>query len=104
MSETPQRFDIPTAARMPLEIFRAMRAYFEKVVEAMKKHGAVYVAATGGAAALISKRIVGAEVIAYEDLGAEAIRKLTVEDFPVIVAQDAKGGHIYTEGQEKYRK
>jgi fumarate hydratase subunit beta len=76
----------------------------EKVVEAMKEHGAVYFAATGGAAALISKRITGAEVIAYEDLGAEAIRKLTVENFPVIVAQDAGGGNIYTEGQKKYRK
>ncbi len=76
----------------------------DKVVDAMKKHGAVYFAATGGAAALISKRITAAEVIAYEDLGAEAIRELTVEDFPVIVAQDASGGNIYTEGQEKYRK
>ncbi len=76
----------------------------DKVVDAMKKHGAVYFAATGGAAALISKRITAAEVIAYEDLGAEAIRELTVEDFPVIVAQDASGGNIYTEGQKKYRK
>jgi fumarate hydratase subunit beta len=76
----------------------------EKVVDAMKEHGAVYFAATGGAAALISKRITGAEVIAYEDLGAEAIRELTVENFPVIVAQDASGGNIYTEGQKKYRK
>ncbi len=76
----------------------------EKVVDAMKEHGAVYFAATGGAAALISKRITGAEVIAYEDLGAEAIRELTVEDFPVIVAQDSSGGNIYTEGQKKYRK
>lgn len=76
----------------------------EKVVEAMKKHGAVYFAATGGAAALISKRITGAEVLAYEDLGAEAIRELTVENFPVIVAQDSSGGNIYSEGQKKYRK
>lgn len=76
----------------------------EKVVDAMKKHGAVYFAATGGAAALISKCITGAEVIAYEDLGAEAIRELTVEDFPVIVAQDSSGGNIYSEGQKKYRK
>ena len=76
----------------------------EKVVDAMKKHGAVYFAATGGAAALISKRITGAEVIAYEDLGAEAIRELTVENFPVIVAQDSSGGNIYSEGQKKYRK
>jgi fumarate hydratase subunit beta len=76
----------------------------EKVVDAMKKHGAVYFAATGGAAALISKCITSAEVIAYEDLGAEAIRELTVENFPVIVAQDSSGGNIYSEGQKKYRK
>jgi len=74
----------------------------EPVVEAMKKHKAVYFAATGGAAALISKRILKAEVIAYEDLGAEAIRKLEVEDFPLIVAQDCHGGNIYREGQKKY--
>ena len=75
-----------------------------EVVNAMKKHGAVYFAATGGAAALISKRITSAEVIAYEDLGAEAIRKLVVEDFPVIVAQDSSGGHIYSQGQKKYAR
>jgi fumarate hydratase subunit beta len=94
----------------PLLIENGLRGMIGKgernddVVGAMKKHGAVYFAATGGAAALISKRITGAEVIAYEDLGAEAIRELTVEDFPVIVAQDSSGGNIYTEGQEKYRK
>jgi fumarate hydratase subunit beta len=75
-----------------------------EVVDAMKKHGAVYFAATGGAAALISKRITSAEVIAYEDLGAEAIRKLEVKDFPVIVAQDSLGGNIYAEGQKKYAR
>ena len=94
----------------PLLIENGLRAMIgkgersEKVVAAMKEHGAVYFATTGGAAALISKRITGAEVIAYEDLGAEAIRELTVEDFPVIVAQDSSGGNIYTEGQKKYRK
>ncbi len=76
----------------------------EPVVDAMKEHGAVYFAATGGAAALISKRITKAEIIAYEDLGSEAIRKLTVEDFPVIVAQDSQGGNIYKEGQKKYAR
>jgi len=76
----------------------------EQVVEAMKKHKAVYFAATGGAAALISKRIVKAEVIAYEDLGAEAIRRLEVKDFPLIVAQDCHGGNIYSEGQKKYER
>jgi fumarate hydratase subunit beta len=76
----------------------------DAVVESMKKNSAVYFAATGGAAALISKSITSAEVVAYEDLGAEAIRKLTVEDFPVIVAQDCHGGNIYEEGQKKYAK
>ena len=74
------------------------------VVEAMKKYGAVYFAATGGAAALISKRITKAEIIAYPELGAEAINKLTVENFPVIVAQDRHGGNIYRDGQKQYAK
>ena len=74
------------------------------VVEAMKKYGAVYFAATGGAAALLSKRITAAEVIAYGELGAEAISKLKVENFPVIVAQDRHGGNIYQEGQKRYAR
>ena len=76
----------------------------EPVVAAMKEYGAVYLAATGGAAALIAKRITNSEIIAYEDLGAEAIRKLTIENFPVIVAQDSSGGNIYQEGQKKYAR
>jgi fumarate hydratase subunit beta len=74
------------------------------VVEAMAKYGAVYFAATGGAAALISKRIVEATVIAYPELGAEAINKLKVENFPVIVAQDRYGGNIYQEGRKQYAR
>jgi fumarate hydratase subunit beta len=74
------------------------------VVEAMKKYGAVYFAAVGGAAALIARSIKKAEVIAYEDLGAEAVRKMEVENFPAIVAQDAHGGNLYVEGQAKYKK
>ncbi|MDZ7860865.1 MAG: Fe-S-containing hydro-lyase [Candidatus Krumholzibacteriota bacterium] len=72
------------------------------VVDAMKKGTAVYFAATGGAAALIAQSILSSEVVAYEDLGAEAIRKLEVKDFPVIVAQDCHGGNVYVEGQAKY--
>ncbi len=75
-----------------------------EVVEAMKKHKAVYFAAVGGAGALISKAITKAEVIAYDDLGAEAIRKLEVKDFPVVVALDCHGGNLYKEGIEKYGK
>ncbi len=75
-----------------------------EVVEAMKKYKAVYFTATGGAAALISKSIKKAEIVAYEDLGAEAIRRLEVEDFPCIVAQDCHGGNYYEIGVEKYRR
>ncbi|MCD6532201.1 Fe-S-containing hydro-lyase [bacterium] len=75
-----------------------------EVVEAMKKHGAVYFAATGGAAALIAKSIVSAEVIAFPELMSEAIRRLEVKDFPVIVAQDSYGGNMYREGVEKYKR
>jgi len=73
-----------------------------EVVEAMKKHKAVYMAAVGGAGALIAKAITAAEVIAYDDLGAEAIRKLTVKDFPAIVALDCHGGNLFKEGIAKY--
>jgi fumarate hydratase subunit beta len=75
-----------------------------EVVESMKKYKAVYFAATGGAAALIAKSIKKAEVIAYEDLGAEAIRRLEVEDFPCIVAQDCFGGNLYQTGVEQYQR
>jgi fumarate hydratase subunit beta len=72
------------------------------VVEAMKQFGGVYFAATGGAAALISRSIKEAEVVAFPELGPEAIRRLVVEDFNVIVAQDSHGGNLYREGVEKY--
>jgi len=76
----------------------------EVVVESMKRFKSVYFGAVGGAAALIAKAIKSAEVVAYEDLGTEAIRRLVVEDFPVIVAQDAHGGDLYQQGVEKYRR
>jgi fumarate hydratase subunit beta len=94
----------------PILIERGLRGMIGKgeravgVVEAMQKHGAVYFAATGGAAALLSKRITKAEIIAYPELGAEAISRLTVENFPVIVAQDRYGGNIYREGQKQYAR
>jgi fumarate hydratase subunit beta len=75
-----------------------------EVVESMKQHGAVYFAATGGAAALIAKTIKKYEIIAYEDLGTEAISKLTVEDFPAIVVIDSEGRNYYEEGQKPYRR
>jgi fumarate hydratase subunit beta len=60
--------------------------------------------ATGGAGALISKRIRKAEIVAYEDLGPEAIRRLEVEDFPAIVVIDIRGNDLYEEGKKKYKK
>ncbi len=76
----------------------------KEVREAMKKYRAVYFEAVGGAGALLSRKIKSVEVIAYEDLGTEAIRKLYVEDFPVIVANDIYGSDLFTEGKSKYRK
>ena len=83
-------------------IGKGMRS--EAVKEAMKKYKAVYFAATGGAGALLAKRIKKADVVAYEDLGPEAIRRLEVEDLPVIVVNDVKGNDLYIEGELKYRK
>jgi len=73
-----------------------------EVVDAMKKHGAVYFGAIGGAGALLSKCIKKAEVIAYDDLGAEAIRRLEVEDFPVVVIIDSEGNNLYESGRQDY--
>ena len=83
-------------------IGKGMRS--DAVKEAMKKYGAVYFAATGGAGALLAKRVKKAEVIAYEDLGTEAIRKLEVEDLPVIVVNDIHGNDLYVEGERRYRR
>lgn len=67
----------------------------KEVVDAMIRNQAVYFAAVGGAGALLSKRIVKSEIVCYEDLGAEAIRKIEVENFPVIVLIDAQGNNLY---------
>lgn len=73
-----------------------------EVIEAMIRNGAVYFAAIGGAGALLSKTIVKAELIAYDDLGTEAIRKLTVKDFPAIVVIDARGNNLYDTAQKEF--
>ena len=73
-----------------------------EVVAAMKEHGAVYFGAIGGCGALLSKCIKKAEVIAYDDLGAEAIRRLEVEDFPAIVIIDSQGNNLYESGRAAY--
>ena len=82
-------------------IGKGMRS--QAVKDAMIKHRAIYLAAIGGAGALISKSIKKSEVVAYEELGAEAIRRLEVVDFPATVANDIYGGDLYQEGKARYR-
>ena len=76
----------------------------ESVKDAIVRNGAVYFAAVGGAGALLSRSITGSEVIAYDDLGTEAIRKLTVENFPVIVVIDAQGNNLYETAILEYNR
>jgi fumarate hydratase subunit beta len=76
----------------------------EKVIESMKQNKAIYFGAIGGAGALIAKSVKKAEVVAYEDLGTEAIRRLVVEDLPAVVLIDCEGNDLYEIGQKKYRK
>jgi len=83
-------------------IGKGMRS--DAVKEAMKKFKAIYFAATGGAGALLAKRVKKAEVVAYEDLGPEAIRRLEVEDLPAIVINDVRGNDLYIEGEKQYKK
>jgi fumarate hydratase subunit beta len=76
----------------------------KEVKEAMKKHKAVYLAAIGGAGALISKSIIKSEIVAYPDLGPEAVLRLEVKDFPVTVINDIHGGDLYVEGKALYKR
>lgn len=76
----------------------------EAVREAIVRNGAVYFAAVGGAGALLSKSIVSSEVIAYDDLGTEAVRKLEVKDFPVVVVIDPMGNNLYETAIEAYKE
>lgn len=75
-----------------------------EVIDAIVRNGAVYFAAVGGAGALLSKCITSSEVIAYDDLGTEAVRRLTVEDFPVIVVIDSEGNNLYETAVREFRK
>lgn len=102
-----------TASRMdsytPILIERGLKGTIGKgrrsqaVRDAMKKHGCAYFGALEGAAALIAECVKSVTVIAYEDLGTEALRLLTVERFPVTLVNDAHGGDLYWEGQRQYR-
>jgi fumarate hydratase subunit beta len=103
-----------TASRMdpysPLLIERGLRGMIgkgsrsEEVRRAMREHGCVYFGAIEGTAALLARCVKEAEVVAYEDLDAEAIRRLVVEDFPVVVVNDLYGGDLYEEGRKKWRR
>lgn len=76
----------------------------KEVIDSIVKNGAVYMAAVGGAGALLSKCIKESEVIAYDDLGTEAIRKMRVEDFPVVVVIDSEGNNLYETAVEEYKR
>lgn len=76
----------------------------KEVTEAIVRNGAIYFAAVGGAGALLSKAIVSSKVVAYDDLGTEAIRELVVKDFPAIVVIDCEGNNLYDSSKEKYCK
>ena len=75
-----------------------------EVIDAVVRNQAVYFAAVGGAGALLSKCITSSEVIAYDDLGTEAIRRLEIEDFPAIVVIDSQGSNLYETAAEEYRR
>ncbi len=75
-----------------------------EVIDAIVRNGSIYLAAIGGAGALLSKAIIASEVVAYDDLGTEAIRKLTVKDFPAIVVVDCEGNNLYETGIAEFNE
>jgi fumarate hydratase subunit beta len=75
-----------------------------EVREAMRRHRAIYFGAVEGTAALLAGRVVSAELVAFEDLGTEAVRRLVVEDFPAMVVNDLAGGDLYEDGRARYRR
>ncbi|MBM7615972.1 Fe-S-containing hydro-lyase [Alkaliphilus hydrothermalis] len=103
---TSLRMDRPTPTLLDLGL-KGMIGKGDRsieVVESIKKNGCVYFAALGGAGALIANSILTAEVIAYEDLGTEAIRRLEVKELPVVVAIDQQGNNLYHIGPDNYKK
>ena len=92
----------PTLLDLGLKGMIGKGARNQDVIDAIVRNGCVYFACVGGAAALIAKSIKKEEILCYEDLGTEAIRRYTVEDFPCIVAIDSHGNNAYTEGQKDY--
>ncbi|HEV2357524.1 MAG TPA: FumA C-terminus/TtdB family hydratase beta subunit [bacterium] len=103
-----------TASRMdpytPALLERGVRGMIGKgrrsaaVRDAIRRYGAVYLAAVEGTAALLGRRVRSAEVVAFPDLGAEAIYRLVVEQFPLVVANDCRGGDVYEDGRAKFRR
>jgi len=103
-----------TSSRMdpysPLLIERGLRgmvgkgARSEEVLAAMRTHGCVYFGAVEGTAALLADCVKEAELVAYEDLGTEAVRRLVVQEFPVVVLNDLHGGDLYRESRERWRR
>ena len=92
----------PELIRLGLKGMIGKGARDQDVRDAMEEYKAVYFAAIGGAGALMAQTIKDAEIVAYEDLGPEAIRRLEVEEFPVIVVNDVRGNDLYEEGVKKY--
>ena len=92
----------PTMMRVGARGMIGKGARLPEVVEAMKKHSGVYFGAIGGAGALLAKCVKKCELIAYEDLGAEALRKLYVEDMPLFVIIDSEGNNLYETGRQEY--
>ncbi len=94
----------PTLIKLGLKAMIGKGKRAPEVVAAMQAHKAVYLGATGGAGALISQRIKKAEVIAFPELGPEAVHRLEVEDFPTIVINDCQGRDLYELGVRQYRR
>lgn len=94
----------PTLLAKGLKAMIGKGSRSEEVRDALKQYKGCYLAAVGGAAALIAKTIKDAEVVAYHELGPEAIRKLEVENFPAVVINDSRGGDLYQDGVKKYQK
>jgi fumarate hydratase subunit beta len=94
----------------PLLIERGLKGMVGKgkrsadVIDAMRRHKAVYLAAVGGAGALLAQKIVSAEIVVYEDLGPEAVRRLVVKDFPAVVVNDCRGRDLYADGRAAYAR
>ena len=94
----------PRLIQQGLRVMIGKGSRSEEVIDALKKYTGVYFAAIGGAAALMAKAVKEAEVIAFDELGTEAIRRLRVEELPVIVAIDHEGNDMYKLGVEKYKQ